>query len=82
MIGLLGTVWGMIGSFEVIANSSAPEPSEFADEISLALITTVLGLIVAIPMMVGFFYFRNKVTRIVLEVGAMTEDLLDRFRAH
>ncbi|MEE9391139.1 MAG: MotA/TolQ/ExbB proton channel family protein [Planctomycetota bacterium] len=80
MIGLLGTVWGMIGSFEVIATSSAPEPSEFADEISLALITTVLGLLVAIPMMVGFFYFRNKVTRIVLEIGAMTEDLLDRFR--
>jgi biopolymer transport protein ExbB len=82
MIGLLGTVWGMIGAFEVIAQSSAPEPKDFAGTISLALITTVLGLIVAIPMMIGFFYFRNKVTRIVLEVGAMTEDLLDRFRAN
>ncbi len=80
MLGLLGTVWGMIGAFDVIAKSSAPEPSEFADTISLALITTVLGLIVAIPMMIGFFYFRNKVTRIVLEIGAITEDMLDRFR--
>ncbi len=80
MLGLLGTVWGMIGSFEVIATSAAPEPKEFAGEISLALITTVLGLIVAIPMMIGYFYFRNKVTRIVLEIGAITEDLLDRYR--
>ena len=31
-------------------------------------------------MMIGFFYFRNKVTRIVLEIGAITEDMLDRFR--
>ena len=81
MLGLLGTVWGMIGAFDVIAGSSAPEPSDFAGSISLALITTVLGLIVAIPMMVGFFYFRNKVTRIVLEIGAISEDLLDRFRS-
>ena len=80
MMGLLGTVWGMIGAFDVIAESTAPEPSDFAGTISLALITTVLGLIVAIPMMVGFFYFRNKVTRIVLEIGAISEDLLDRFR--
>lgn len=81
MLGLLGTVWGMIGAFDVIAETSAPEPSDFAGSISLALITTVLGLIVAIPMMIGFFYFRNKVTRIVLEIGAITEDLLDRFRS-
>lgn len=80
MLGLLGTVWGMIGAFDVIAATSAPEPSDFAGSISLALITTVLGLIVAIPLMIGFFYFRNKVTRIVLEIGAITEDLLDRFR--
>ncbi len=80
MLGLLGTVWGMIGAFDIIATSSAPEPSEFAGTISLALITTVLGLIVAIPMMIGYFYFKNKVTRINLEIGAITEDLLDRFR--
>ena len=82
MLGLLGTVWGMIGAFDQIAKLSAPEPADFAQDISLALITTVLGLIVAIPMMVGFFYFRNKVTRIVLEISAITEDLLDRFRPH
>lgn len=81
MLGLLGTVWGMIGAFDVIAQSAAPEPSDFAGTISLALITTVLGLIVAIPMMIGFFYFRNKVTRIVLEIGAISEDMLDRFRS-
>ena len=80
MLGLLGTVWGMIGAFDVIAESAAPEPADFAGTISLALITTVLGLIVAIPMMIGFFYFRNKVTRIVLEIGAISEDMLDRFR--
>lgn len=80
MLGLLGTVWGMVGAFGVIEKETAPDPSKFAGHISLALITTVLGLIVAIPMMVGYFYFRNKVTRIVLEIGAITEDLLDRYR--
>ena len=80
MLGLLGTVWGMVGAFEVIATSAAPEPADFAETIALALITTVDGLIVAIPMMTGFFFFRNKVTRIILEIGAITEDLLDRFR--
>ena len=82
MMGLFGTVTGMVGAFGTIAEAGAGgvEPSDFAGDISLALITTVLGLIVAIPMMIGFFYFRNRVTRIVLEIGAITEDLLDRFR--
>ena len=42
--------------------------------------TTILGLVVAVPVMVGFFFFRNRVVKIVLEITAITEDMLDRFR--
>ena len=50
MIGLLGTVQGMISSFSVIANSSAtPKPKELAEGISTALFTTMVGLAIAIP---------------------------------
>jgi len=46
----------------------------------MALVTTFLGLLVAIPTMVFFFYFRNKVVMLVLEVGALTGELFDKFR--
>jgi biopolymer transport protein ExbB/TolQ len=40
----------------------------------------MLGLVVAVPVMVGFFFFRNRVVKTVLEISAITEDMLDRFR--
>lgn len=81
MMGLLGTVTGMISAFRVIAASEeSPKPKELAGGISEALITTCMGLIIAIPVMSAFFYFRNKVVRIVMEVGTICEELLDRFR--
>ena len=80
MLGLLGTVWGMVGAFETVAASAAPEPKDFADDIALALITTVQGLLVAIPMMALFFMCKARVTRILLEMDAIVDDLLDRFR--
>jgi biopolymer transport protein ExbB len=81
MMGLLGTVQGMITAFQRIAASrGAPEPSELADGISMALVTTFLGLIVAIPTMICFFYFRNRVVRLGLEIHNICADLFDRFR--
>ncbi len=50
LVGLLGTVWGMVGSFIVISSSDAtPKPSELAKGVSQALVTTICGLIQAIP---------------------------------
>lgn len=80
MIGLMGTVWGMIASFQKIASSAtSPKPSELADGISTALFTTLEGLAVAIPAMVFYSILRNRVSRFVLEVGMVSEGLMSRF---
>lgn len=81
MLGLLGTVLGMIITFNAIANSPVqPSPKELAGGISVALGTTFLGLTVAIPMTVVFVFFRNRVINVVVEVGAIAEELTARFK--
>lgn len=80
MLGLLGTVWGMVKAFKVIANVPNPKPSELAEGIAMALITTLLGLCVAIPALFFFFFFRNRVVRVVMEIATMSEELVERFR--
>lgn len=56
LLGLLGTVLGMVGVFQTIAAKAAPDPAQLAGGIWEALITTVMGLCVAIPMLI-FYYF-------------------------
>jgi biopolymer transport protein ExbB len=81
MLGLMGTVYGMIQAFQKIASAKgAPEPSELADSIGLALVTTLLGLIVAIPSLIVNFVLKAKVTKLSIEVGNAVEDLFERFR--
>jgi biopolymer transport protein ExbB len=80
MVGLLGTVHGMIRSFSVIASSSAtPKPSELAGGISTALFTTLIGLIIAIPALTAYNILRNLVTQRMMEVGITSENLMNRF---
>jgi biopolymer transport protein ExbB len=80
MLGLMGTVYGMILSFRVIATSSTtPKPSELADGISTALFTTLEGLVVAIPAMVFYAFLRNRVARFLLETSMVSEGLMSRF---
>ena len=59
LLGLLGTVWGILSSFSVIAQKGLDNPALFAEGISMALVTTVGGLIVAIPHFVGHNYLRG-----------------------
>jgi len=81
MLGLLGTVQGMIKAFQQIARSAAaPNPAQLAGDIQLALVTTFLGLTVAIPVMCIYHFFKNRVEKIVLEVGAISSELMARFR--
>lgn len=81
MIGLMGTVFGMIQSFEKIAQSTvSPKPAELAEGISTALFTTLEGLTVAIPAMIFYSILRNRVARFVLEVGMVSEGLMSRFQ--
>lgn len=81
LLGLFGTVLGMIGTFNTIATSvTAPKPSELARGIQMALVTTAEGLMVAMPATVFFFFLRNRVNRIILEINGYVEELMDRFR--
>jgi len=82
MLGLMGTVSGMIDSFRTIATSAtSPKPSELAGGISTALFTTLEGLTVAIPAMVFYAILKNRIARFVLEVGMVSEGLMSRFSA-
>ena len=81
MVGLFGTVWGMIDSFSVIATSPVtPKPSALAEGISKALFTTLVGLAIAIPAIAVYNILRNRIDRLVLEVGIVSEGLMGRFQ--
>lgn len=80
MLGLFGTVQGMIVAFQTIATTVNPSPSELATGIYQALLTTFEGLMVAIPVIAAFAYVRNRLVRSIIEVGAIIEDLFERFR--
>ena len=80
MIGLVGTVYGMILSFQVIATAgSSPQSSQIAQGISTALFATLEGIALAIPAISFHALFRNRIARLSLEVEATAESLLDQF---
>lgn len=66
LLGLLGTVVGMIDVFTAIIEHGVGNPSELADGISKALITTAAGLSVAIPALMFYRYFRGYVNELVI----------------
>jgi biopolymer transport protein ExbB len=77
MLGLTGTVLGMIEAFTTIASlEGMARPQELAGGIGQALITTLLGLLVAIPTMVAFSFFRNKIDSLVAEAGKRIEQIM------
>jgi biopolymer transport protein ExbB/TolQ len=81
MLGLTGTVLGMIGAFGTIAASETqPPPRLLAEDIQFALVTTCEGLIVAVPVLLAYAVFRNRVTTLMLEVSAAATDLIDELR--
>ena len=81
MFGLLGTVDGMVSAFMVIAKSAtAPKPSELAIGISQALITTLIGLWLAIPAIACFALFKNWLQKLNGEVAEESERLMARFQ--
>lgn len=77
MLGLFGTVSGMIKAFAAMAAAAgAPAPGELAGSISEALITTYLGLLVAIPALVMHAVLRHRILAIVHRVGDMGERII------
>jgi biopolymer transport protein ExbB len=73
LLGILGTVLGMIKAFNVIAASGSRRPDLIASGISEALITTAFGLLVAIPLYLFFHYFRGKVERLLSQMEEEAE---------
>ena len=81
MMGLLGTVSGMVTAFNEIASSGGQaSPADLAKGISEALLTTLFGLLVAIPVSATFAFLRNRMVKTIIELGAIVEDLFERFR--
>lgn len=77
MLGLLGTVTGMISSFQLLGEAQgAARPDELALGISQALITTCMGLILAVPLTFFYAFFRDRINRIAQETGAIGDKML------
>jgi len=77
MLGLLGTVVGMVGAFDTMTLSDGPaRPDALAGSISQALITTVLGLIVAIPSTAMYTYLRNRIDHLTTEINEEIDEMI------
>jgi biopolymer transport protein ExbB len=80
MIGLLGTVSGMIKAFQAMSVGGMGRPELLADNISEALVTTASGLIVGIPAMIAYFFFKNRFTGLLSQMNRMCGELLQRLK--
>ena len=69
LLGLLGTVLGMVGAFETLSRTATPNHEELAANISLALVTTLLGLVLAIPCIALHRYFGNRIDAFASEAS-------------
>lgn len=78
MLGILGTVLGMIRAFNSIAfQPGIAKPIVLAGGVSMALVTTASGLIVAIPIMAFYFYFRGRVQKVVAAVESASAEFVE-----
>ena len=78
LLGLLGTVWGMIGAFRAIALDAAQVKGlTMAYEVSKAMITTAAGLLLAIPALLLYYYFRGRVLKIVSRVESQASEFVE-----
>jgi biopolymer transport protein ExbB len=76
LLGLVGTVFGMIEAFIELSSGSNPNPARLAAGISHALAVTLVGIAIAVPAIAFNTYFRNRITQLMLEVGHVADDLL------
>ncbi len=80
MVGLFGTVVGMIESFQAIASGgAAPSPQKLAEGIATALFTTEIGLAIALPSLVIFEVLKNRLARFILEISIVSDNFMSRF---
>lgn len=77
LLGLLGTVVGMIDSFNTLALTQGNKNEELAAGIGLALLTTAVGLMIAIPALIMYMYLAGRVDALVNEMDGYGQDLID-----
>ena len=77
MLGLFGTVIGMIRAFDVISKAGTGNPGLVAEGISQALFTTAAGLIVGIPSLAIYHFFRSRIDKIVFELESISINLIN-----
>ena len=77
LFGLLGTVSGMVKAFTAIALKGTGDPQLLAGGISEALLTTVIGLAIAIPVMIAYQYLVSRVDRHVLEIQQVSTEIVN-----
>jgi biopolymer transport protein ExbB len=75
MIGLVGTIWGMIMSFQEIANAAGaqPKPEKVAEGISTALFITLEGVSLSVPAIFFFAFFRNRIAQMTMEASRVAD---------
>jgi biopolymer transport protein TolQ len=78
LIGLLGTVWGLLETFQSMSVSGSAMLADVAPGISSALLTTVVGLLVAIPSGIGYNALLGRVRNLSIELDGFTDELLGR----
>jgi biopolymer transport protein ExbB len=77
MLGFLGTVTGMIKAFNAIAAAGTSNPSLVASGISEALLTTAAGLVIGIPSLALYHFFRGRADRFIVDMEEVALELLD-----
>lgn len=76
-LGLLGTVWGILLTFSELQNGAVQSSNEVVlSGISMALATTVLGLVVAIPALIGYNYLRHRIRGFTSEMQTFSSEML------
>lgn len=80
MLGLLGTVSGMIKAFGTLGREGMGDPAKLASNISEALVTTASGLVIALPAIFAYFYFRDRLTELVSRVDKHASRMLTSLR--
>ena len=76
LLGLVGTVFGMIEAFMELSSGSSPNPAKLAEGISHALSVTLVGVAIAVPAIAVNTFFRNRITQVSLDVSHVADDLL------
>lgn len=78
LLGLVGTIFGLMTLFSDLGKTGIPDPASLATGISVILNATLLGLLIAIPCLIAWNYFNNKIQVMVVEMEALCSEFLRR----